>query len=189
MAQAIASWGYDVYGLDTKQYLQAFTTSRGVLKETDVATDLRSIADSFRAGGEKVILAGWSEGAGLCLLAAAGPGRDAFSGFAAIGLGEDSVLGWRTVDDLTWITRRRPDEPAFLSLPYMRKVAPLRLAMLHSTGDEYTSLDAARRMFSAAAEPKRLRVINARNHRFDGGREQFYGALRDALQWMAGAGT
>ncbi len=187
MAQTVASWGYDVYAIDTKQYLERFTTDRGGLKEADVTSDMRTIADSVR-GKSKLILAGWSEGAGLCLLAASGLNKDAYSGLAAIGLGEDSVLGWRTMDNLTWITRRKPDEPSFESRPYLPKVAPLRLAMLHATGDEYTTLDSARRLFAAAAEPKRLHVIEARNHRFDGGRERFFEALHGALDWMAGTG-
>ncbi len=187
MAQTMASWGYDVYAIDTKQYLERFTTDQGALKEAEVMSDMRTIADSVR-GRSKLILAGWSEGAGLSLLAASGPGKDAFAGLAAIGLGEESVLGWRTVDNLTWITRRKPDEPSFRSRSYLPKVAPLRLAMLHATGDEYTGVDSVKRMFAAAAEPKRLHVIEARNHRFEGGRERFFETLHGALDWIATAG-
>jgi hypothetical protein len=44
VAQTMASWGYDVYGLDTKIYLDSFT-GKTTLKETDVMNDLRQIAE------------------------------------------------------------------------------------------------------------------------------------------------
>jgi dienelactone hydrolase len=138
-------------------------------------------------GSEKVLLVGWSEGAGLCVLGAAGSGKqDVFAGVVAIGLGEQTVLGWRLADALTWITRRVPNEPTFRSVSYLAKVAPLRLAVLHSSGDEYTRPERVKEMFAAAAEPKRLDLIEARNHRFDGGRDRFFSALRTSLDWTAG---
>ena len=73
MAKTIASWGYDVYGLDTKDYLSSFT-GKTTLKETEVMSDFRALARWISHGRpDPVILVGWSEGAGLCLLAAVPP--------------------------------------------------------------------------------------------------------------------
>ncbi len=36
MAETMAGWGYDVYGLDTKRYLESFTSGSATLAETDV---------------------------------------------------------------------------------------------------------------------------------------------------------
>lgn len=184
MAKTVAAWGYDVYGIDTKQYLESFTGAT-TLKEPEVMADFRTVAEWIGKGG-CVHLMGWSEGAGLVLLtAAAEENRRVVCGVVTISLGESSVLGWRTVDNLTWITKRQPNEPTFPSLPYLAKVSPLPLVMIHATGDEYTPPQAARKMFESAREPKRFSLVPARNHHFDGGQDEFFRALREGLEWMS----
>ncbi len=183
--RAMASWGYDVFGVDTKRYLESFTNGKTTLKEAEVTADLRVFAAWIRQGGRGAVhLVGWSEGAGLGLLGVAD--RESavpFTGLIALGLPERSVLGWRAADNITWITKRLPDEPSFHSQDHLAKVAK-PLLMIHSSGDEYTPVEAARKMFSAAAEPKRFVLVNARNHRFDGGRDELFRALREGLGWL-----
>ncbi len=41
---------------------------------------------------------------------------------------------------------------------------------------------------AAAGEPKQWWLIPGRNHRFDGAREQFFAALREALDWVGRGG-
>ncbi len=183
IAKTMAGWGYDVYGLDTKRYLESFT-GQTHLAEADVISDFRAMAQWVRPSGG-VLLAGWSEGAGLGLLAAAGPeNRNLWRGFVAIGLPEASFLGWRSIDDLTYITKKDPNEPRFVSLPWLPKLAPVPFAMIHSDHDDFTSVAAAEKMFAAAAGPKKWWLISARNHRFDGGTERFFDALQGALAWL-----
>jgi fermentation-respiration switch protein FrsA (DUF1100 family) len=186
MAQTAASFGYDVCGWDTKRYLTGFTSGQTTLKATDVAGDARVIARWMtRGGSEAVTLAGWSEGAGLGLLAvAADENKKTFSGLVAIGLPDYAFLGWRWADNLTYLSKKDPTEPRFDTLPYMGKVAPRPLAMIHSSQDEYVSPEAAKKLYEAAAQPKRFFLIQARNHRYDGNREDFFRALREALQWI-----
>lgn len=88
VAGYLASWGYDVYGLDTRQYLVAFTSGRTVLKESEIMSDFRTLANWVTKGsGEKITLVGWSEGAGLGVLAAADSGNHrCFNGLIAFGL-------------------------------------------------------------------------------------------------------
>jgi len=185
IAHQMASWGYDVYGLDTKTYLSGFTGGAGI-KETDVMSDFSEIAQWMTNGGdERVTLVGWSEGAGLGVLAAAGAeSKRTFSGLITLGLGDENVLGWRWIDNLTYVTKSKPNEPAFLASAYMPKIAPLPYLMIQSSKDEYVSLDEANRLGAAAREPKRIKVIQASNHRFDGNTDEFYRTLRDGLQWM-----
>jgi fermentation-respiration switch protein FrsA (DUF1100 family) len=185
IAQTMASWGYDVYGLNTKRYLMSFT-GKTTLRETDVMNDFRQLAHWMGAGeSERITLVGWSEGAGLCLLAAASrENKTIFNGLIAVGLAESTVLGWRWIDNLTYITKKEPNEPKFLSADYLPAVAPLPLVMLQSSQDEYISIDAARRLFSIATEPKRFQLIEARNHRFDGNTDEFFKALREGLEWI-----
>jgi fermentation-respiration switch protein FrsA (DUF1100 family) len=182
-AKTMAGWGYDVYGIDTKRYLESFTGKTN-LTVSDVMADFHTLAESVDKDGQ-VCLVGWSEGAGLELLAAAAEGnKKAFSGLVVIGLAEASLLGWRTADDLTYITKREPNEPHFPSAPYLPKISPLPFVMIHSDHDDYTSVDAAKKMFAEAREPKRFWLISARSHRFDGGTETFFRALRDGLEWI-----
>ncbi|MFI5173386.1 MAG: AcvB/VirJ family lysyl-phosphatidylglycerol hydrolase, partial [Terriglobia bacterium] len=44
IAETMASWGYDVYALDTKRYLESFSGKTG-LTVTDVPEDFSLIAD------------------------------------------------------------------------------------------------------------------------------------------------
>jgi dienelactone hydrolase len=185
IAQTIASWGYDVCGLDTKQYLENFT-GKTTLTDKDVAADILQVAHSFSGGTSRVIVVGWSEGAGLCLLAAAAPqGKQQLSGLVTLGLPESAVLGWRWSDYLTYVTKQPPNEPTFKTSAFLPRVAPLPIVMIHSTQDEYVPAKAAKELFSAASEPKQFWLIEARNHRFDGNTQFFFQRLREALQWIA----
>ena len=185
IARQMASWGYDVYGLDTKTYLSGFTGGAGI-KETDVMSDFSQIAQWVTNGGdERVTLIGWSEGAGLGVLAAASlENKPTFNGLITLGLGDENVLGWRWIDNLTYVTKSRPNEPVFLASAYMLKIAPLPYVMIQSSKDEYVPLDEAKRLGAAAKEPKRISVIQANNHSFDGNTDEFYRTLREGLEWM-----
>ena len=185
MARTIASIGYEVFGLDTKNYLEGFTR-KAKLQETEVMTDFRQIAGWITGGAkERVILAGWSEGAGLCLLAAAAEENKAvFDGFLALGLPEKNVLGWRLLDDLTYITRKTPREPTFSSSAYLPRIAPLPLVLIQASHDDYVTVEAARSMFSLAGEPKKFILVETKSHRFDSNKEGFARSLRESLEWI-----
>lgn len=185
IAQEASSWGYDVYGFDTKHYLESFT-GKTMLSEADVMKDMRSVASAICSdAGERVIFIGWSEGAGLGVLAAAGPeNKTTFHGLVAIGLGDTNVLGWRWADNITYVTKQLPNEPAFSARKYLPDIAPLSLFMIHSSKDEYTPAKDAQKLFEAARQPKRLSVIEAQNHRFVGNHEEFFRVLREAVEWV-----
>jgi pimeloyl-ACP methyl ester carboxylesterase len=187
IAQAISQAGYDVYGLDTKRYLESFT-GKTPLREGDVMSDFRDLAAWItQAHPTKVSLVGWSEGAGLCLLGAASPeAKSSFTGLITLGLPENNVLGWRVVDYLTWITKKTPNEPMFHSMDYMHRVSPLRLWMLQSTKDEDVQLESSRALFSAASEPKRFTAVEASNHRFEGNQIELYRLIQEGLRWLNG---
>lgn len=185
IAQTAAAWGYDVYGIDTRRYLMSFT-GKTTLQETEVMSDFRQVAEWITRGtAGKVTLVGWSEGAGLVLLPAASPERSkAFSGVVMVGLPESAVLGWRWTDDLTYLTKREPNEPHFSTALHLPRVAPLPLAVIQSAGDEYTPLETVKKLFAAAREPKKFSLVQARNHRFDGNREGFFRVLREGIEWI-----
>jgi fermentation-respiration switch protein FrsA (DUF1100 family) len=188
VAEQLSSSGFDVYGFDTKRYLESFTSAKSALRETEVMADMRFLAESIRKRPEdKVILIGWSEGAGLGVLAgAAAENKQVFRGIVTIGLPDYVVLGWRLLDNVTYVTKRKPDEPTVSTWVYLPKIAPLPLLMIHSSGDEYADVSLARKLFGAAREPKRFSLVEAQNHKFDGNRDEFFRNLREGLGWMIG---
>lgn len=182
IARSLSSWGHDVYGFDTKHYLESFTDAT-TLAPAEVMRDIRQLSDWTRA--PRVILIGWSEGAGLMVLAAAAPPKDRYEGVITLGLADLNVLGWRLADNLTYLTKKRPNEPTFSSRAYADKITPLPLVMIQSTADEYVRREEAELLFASAAQPKRFISIKAQNHRFDGNQDEFFRQLRGALQWIS----
>jgi pimeloyl-ACP methyl ester carboxylesterase len=186
IANGASSCGYDVFGWDTKGYLESFTPGKSTLTESDVVADFRAMAGVLTRGRpENLVVGGWSEGAGLALLGAAAPeNRAAFRGLLAIGLPVRGFLGWKLADNITYLTKRDPNEPHFDSAPLLPRVSPLPLAMIHSSGDEYVKPDVARWMFDAAAQPKRFFLVQARDHHYAGNQREFFRVLREALEWI-----
>jgi hypothetical protein len=186
IANTASSCGYDVIGWDTKSYLASFTPGKPTLTEAQVMADFRTMAGVLtQSKPEKIVVGGWSEGAGLALLGAVAPeNRAAFRGLLAIGLPERGFLGWRLSDNITYLTKRDPNEPHFDSMPLLPRVSPLPLAMIHSSGDEYVKPDLARKMFDRAAQPKRFFLVEARNHHYNGNQGDFFRAMREALEWI-----
>jgi fermentation-respiration switch protein FrsA (DUF1100 family) len=122
----------------------------------------------------------------MAVLAAAAPDRESvYRGVVAIGLPESALLGWRRMDDLTYITKKDPKEPTFPVVPRMPEVAPLPLALVFSTSDEYITSQEAKRLYDAAREPKRYFEVTARNHSYDGNQSDFFRALSEALRWVS----
>jgi pimeloyl-ACP methyl ester carboxylesterase len=180
----LSAAGYDVLGLDTRRYLQSFT-GESVLTTTQIASDFRQLADWIRQGGhDRVLLAGWSEGAGLGLAAAAdGASKSVFEGLVAIGMTEQNILAWRYSDLWAEVSKKLPKEPTFASSEYVSKVAPLPLFVIASTRDEYISQNVSRTLFGIAREPKRFVLIDARDHKFSGNTDQFFRTFKEALSW------
>jgi hypothetical protein len=64
IAETMASWGYDVYGVDTKTYLDGFS-GRGSLTEAEVTNDMCELADWVANGsGKRVTSSGGRKGRG-----------------------------------------------------------------------------------------------------------------------------
>ncbi len=184
--EKMAEAGYDVYALDTKRYLQGFTTESGVLTEPEVIDDLSEIGRwTDPRWGERITLVGWSEGAGLVVLAASAPNRaKLYNGIVILGLSDQAELGWRAADDITYITGGDPDEPTFDVRKYLPQVAPLPLAFVHSTGDQFVSGQTAQSQFELIKEPKRYFSVDADNHAFAGNTEGLFETLGECLDWV-----
>ena len=181
MAQAMAGWGYEVYALDTKRYLMSFTNTR-TLTTDEMRSDMLEVARQVKA--RNILFVGWSQGAAMAALAGSSPeAPQVLGGLVCIGLPDHASLGWRTVDNLTYITKKDPDEPMFQTGPALAALSGLRLAVIESKGDEYTHPDTVKRLLDPVRGPKKLTIVDARSHSFAGNHKDFFLALREGLEW------
>jgi len=185
VADLLSSRNCFVVGFDVKAYLESFTGPL-TLRPDDVAADYRTLVDFASQGtSSKPILIGVSEGAGLSVLAAAAAHlKPNVGGVIALGLPEHNELAWRWTDSIIYLTHRPPREPSFSASAIIDRVAPVPLAAIHSTHDEFVSVDQVRQIFNRAAEPKHLWVVDAANHRFSDNLPEFDRRLLDAMAWI-----
>jgi hypothetical protein len=186
VAEFFSRSGYLVIGFNSRAYLSSFTTRFGSLAPQDVPKDyLELINYAKRYSPEKPILSGVSEGAGLSVLAATDSlVRDGIAGILGLGLPDQNELGWRWQDFTIWITKKTPDEPSFKVEDIIQQISPVPLAEIHSTHDEFLSLEKAKVLFARAKEPKRMWVVEASNHRFSDNRLGLNNSILEALSWI-----
>jgi fermentation-respiration switch protein FrsA (DUF1100 family) len=186
VAEFLGARGYFVIGFDVRAYLSAFTTGRTTLQTSEEPPDYRVLTQFARhTTGKRAILIGVSEGAGLSILAAADPATKAdILGVIGVGLPDLNELGWRWRDMLIYLTHRTPNEPTFSAAGVIGQIAPVPVAAIHSTHDEFVPLAEVERVLKNARDPKRLWIVNASNHGFSDNLEEFDRQLLDALAWL-----
>jgi fermentation-respiration switch protein FrsA (DUF1100 family) len=186
VAEVLAASGNFVVGFDVKAYLESFT-GRDALCPGDVSGDYQALVDfAARGSATKPILIGVSEGAGLSVLAAGDPTlKRSLSGVIALGMPDRNELAWRWQDSIIYVTHGVPHEPLFSAAAVIDRVAPLPLAAIHSTHDEFVPEQEVRRILDRAWEPKRLWMVDAANHRFSDRLAEFDERLHEAIDWIA----
>jgi dienelactone hydrolase len=189
VAADLASDGYFVVGFDAKAYLSSFTSRSGPLRPEEVPGDYRALVDyAVRGASARPLLIGVSEGAGLSVLAATAPEVQArIAGVVALGLPDLNELAWRWRDAIIYVTKKTPNEPTFSAKQRIQGVAPLPLAALHASHDEFVPVAEITAILTAAREPKRLWLIEAADHRFSDNREELWRRLREAIAWIRSA--
>lgn len=186
VAEVLAAQGCFVVGVDVKAYLSSFTSGSTTLAPGDEPRDYAAFA-AFAAGGRDVkpVLVGVSEGAGLSVLAATDPDTKArIAGVIGLGLPDINELGWRWKDAVIYVTHGMPNEPTFSTASVVAKMAPVPLAAIHSSQDEYVPLSEATNVVDHAGQPKRLWVVTAADHRFSNNLPEFDRRLIEALAWV-----
>jgi alpha-beta hydrolase superfamily lysophospholipase len=188
IAEFLASSGYFVVGLDSKAYLSSFTKNGTTLSTADVPRDFAALVDHARGpASSRPVVVGISEGAGLSILAATDDAvKTRIAGVVAVGLPDKNELGWRLRDSIIYVTKGVPDEPLFSAAEVIDKVAPLPVAAIHSTRDEFVPVAEIQRIMDRAGEPKRLTLVAAANHRFGGDEAEMDRRLTEAIQWIEG---
>jgi hypothetical protein len=191
VAEVLAARGCFVVGFDVRAYLSSFTSGSTTLRAEDEPGDYKVLVD-YAAKGSRLrpILLGVSEGAGLSVLAATDPAtKAAIAGIVGVGLPDINELGWRWKDMVIYVTHGVPNEPTFSTAAILGRVAPVPLAAIHSTSDEFVPLADVQRVVAAASEPKRLWVVKAADHRFSDNLVEFDLRLADALAWVTQQGS
>jgi alpha-beta hydrolase superfamily lysophospholipase len=186
VAEALAAKGFFVVGFDVKEYLTRATAGKTTLNPQDEPGDYKVLVDFAARGGiKKPILIGISEGAGLSVLAASDPQtQGAIAGVIGLGLPDLNELGWRWLDSIIYVTHGTPTEPTFSVAAIVDRVAPLPLAAIHSTRDEFVPLAEVQQVLQRAREPKKLWTINAADHRFSNNLPEFDQCLLEAINWI-----
>lgn len=186
VAQVLAAKGFYAIGFDVKAYLASFTSGQTTLRVEDEPTDYRVLVEFAKTvSSRKPILVGVSEGAGLSVLAATDPLTKAeILGVVGLGLPDLNELGWRWKDSLIYLTHKIPNEPTFSAAAIVANVAPVPLAAIHSTHDEFVPLTDIQNVLNHAAEPKRLWIVKASDHRFSDNLPEFDQRLLEAIEWV-----
>jgi type IV secretory pathway VirJ component len=185
MARSIGSWGYDVYGFDTKKYLERFSQSGQPLTIEDMTADVAQIAARVGELAKKpVVLVGWSQGAAMAVAATSGAGdHGGVGGVVAIGLPDRGALGWDWKATVASMAGREINQPMFSVRPLLAKSKQTHIWMIHGLSDEYTNAQVCRELYQAAAGPKQLHEVAGANHRFDGHTDELNRWLQEGLQW------
>jgi hypothetical protein len=185
-AEVLASHGCFVVGFDARAYLSSFTSGGSTLDPREEPQDYRQLID-FAGDGSTVapVLVGVSLGAGLSVLAAVEPlTHRRIGGVIGLGLPDENELGWRWTDSIIYVTKGIPKEPTFRVSAIIERVAPIPLAAIHATHDEFVPVDEVHRLMNLAGEPKRLWIVTASNHRFSDNQDEFDRRLLEALTWV-----
>ncbi len=184
IASTMAAWGYDVYGLNTREYLRRFT-HKPSLTAAEVPGDFRTLVrDAGGSRENKVILMGWSAGAALVVLAGAEGSKSSIEGVAAVSLPETAFLAWHWRNRLAFLPWIKETGPTFSTLPYVPEVAPLPLMIIQSAKDRFVPEKDRNLLFSAAIQPRRRIFLHAGGHSFPGARKRFFEELKIGLEWV-----
>ena len=186
VAELLAAKGYFVVGVDVRAYLASLTSGTGAVRPEDEPADYRKFIDYAAKGNVgKPVLIGVSEGAGLSVLAATDPGiKQAVAGVIGLGLPNLNELAWRWRDAIIYVTKGVPKEPAFSTAEIVDRMAPLPLAAIHATHDEFVPVSEVQRVMERAKDPKKLWIVQASNHRFSDNINEFDERLLEALAWV-----
>ena len=185
VAQFLGSHGFFVVGFNAKSYLESFTSEHAALQPDEEPGDYRVLVEFARkATGKKPVLIGASEGAGLSVLAATDAETKAeIAGVIALGLPDLNELGWRWKDAAIYFTHAVPDEPTFSAAAIANRVAPVPLAVIHSTHDEFVPCRRGKDPRRCPRAEASL-IVQASNHRFSDNVVEFDQRLLDAIEWV-----
>ncbi len=184
--------GYAVAGFSSRSYLKNLGYVSDTTTPERLVEDFRLIID-FAEGrlglpaSTPVILAGLSRGAGLSVVAAGeGELKPRLAGLLAVALTREEEYvrhyGWRDRRGSAGTPKRELVE--IKTYDYLSRLSGFPVMVIQSTGDNYVTADAARELFGPDTPLRRLRAVDARNHRFSGGCEALHSEALAGLAWI-----
>ncbi len=187
VAEHARSLGFRTIGFNARAYLSSFSSRSEHLDERDIPGDYQALiawARSDPAYPKDVVLVGVSEGAGLSVLGL-GQSREVKGcrGVIALGMPVTTSLGWHWTDFPMWITKKDPREPQAETRQFLPDLN-VPLVMIHSSKDEWDSIDRARDLYGLYRGPKRFIAVDAANHRFSDKIPEVMDHLSQSLQWL-----
>ena len=160
-------------GFDVKDYLVHVANSQKPISAEELGQDYSAIAQVSAAqpgvdSKARLILAGWSLGAGYSLLVASQPQFvDHVDRVVAISPPRYNELAWKPTDALIYFTHGTPREKVFDARQYVKKLDLTPFFIINATDDDTSPLSEAKEIFEAAplqstSTPSRLMVIISR---------------------------
>lgn len=188
IAAHIAATGKTVLGFNAKDYLVDFGGSQKPVSVDELERDYEALTKEGLSqkgvdNNGRVVLAGWSLGAGFSVLAATDPAiKTRLDRVVAISLPIYNELAWKPTDALIYITHGTPREKVFDAHEFLRKLDSTPVVLLNATDDDTSPFKEARSLFDSATGPKRFYAVQASGHHFEGGEKEFYRDLDEGLQ-------
>ncbi len=192
MFKDIAQMGYPVVGFSTKSYLKLLGYNPEPVSVEELTTDYEQIMqqaqrDLALPAETQTILTGWSRGAAFAVLVASEKAvQRQLAGVVVIRLPDKEELnirirGKKILVANYAVTRQHVVFDTHERIP---RVAPLPLSLIQSTGDDFLPAVEARPLFGGESDNKKFFAVQARNHRFSGGRQEFVRSLKESLVWV-----
>ena len=193
MFHQIAKAGYYTVGFSSKAFLHVERPRGALVSTAHLAAEYQQILDRGRIAlgldpATRAIVTGWSRGAAFAVLAASEPAAQSqLLGVIAIGLSDGGDLAINGSEDESddGSASSRTERGAFETYARIARLAPLPCAVIQASRDNYLPAARARQLFGPDTPLRRFYTIDARNHRFSGGKPAFNAALLDAMHWMA----
>ncbi len=199
MFRDIADAGYPVVGFSSRAFLRIERPRGALVSAAQLAAEYALIVAQARVAlglgdSTRVVLAGWSRGAAFSVLAGSEPPmRRDVQGVIAIGLTEGEDLQAGDAGDEPDPASATPAATSakgarhwpFDTYARIGQLAPISCAVIQATKDGYLPAASARERFGVDTPARRFYAVEARNHRFSGGRAAFTAALVDALRWIS----
>jgi len=189
----MAEQGYYLAGFDTRKAIAPNRDTGERMSIPDAGVELEAMfVHAKRALGlpetARAIVVGDSRGATMVIFAAAEKHlRTEVAGAVAIALTReaDYLRAPPPADRDPAI--HVDDEGRIQIYPVLDRLNTIPIAVIQSTHDRYVPSAESRRLMGPDTPMRRLYEVEARNHGFDGGREQLLANLDDALKWIEAA--
>jgi len=193
MFRLIARAGYRAVGFSSRAFLKVDRPRGAPVSPSQLAREYEDILARARAAMRlsattPAILTGWSRGAAFAVLVGSErAARSDVRGVIAIGLGEGEDLEVNGPSDETDEGERAEGDRQWPFEPYAQiaHLGSLPCAVIQASRDNYLPAATAHDLFGPDTPVRRFYAIEARNHRFSGGKAAFHDALIDAIRWMA----